>query len=1398
MDNKIASEKCDLSREQEELFALLLEEESSSGIGDRIKRRDCGEQAPLSFAQERLWFLCQMEAGSSLYNISAAFRMTGNLNIEALEWSLNEIIRRHETLRTTFVSIEGQPKALVATATPLTLSLVDQEMAAQTNTNLQQILDQSCRAEASSPFDLTRGPLLRVTLLRLNSNDHVLLLTMHHIISDGWSLELFYKEVAALYSSRIEGGESPLAELPIQYGDYAVWQRQSLRRKELEDDLAYWKGKLKGPLPTLEMPADRPRQNVAPRTGAVRRTRWSEELTQQVRKLARAEGITLFLLLLSAFKVLLQRYTGVGDIIIGTPVANRSRSETEGLIGFFVNTLILRTGISGSQTFKDFLAQVRNTMYEAFEHKEVSFEKLVEELNPERNLASNPIFQVMFVIETNPARELKLPGLKIEPLPNDEGTAKCDVILFIADREDSLVPGVEYNTSLFDAATMDRLLEHYQVLVEGIIANPDQRICDLPILTTAERHRLLVEWNKTETGYPRDKTISKLFEEQAAARPDAIAIVFGNRNYSYRELNERSNQLAHHLIKAGVRQNDLVGLCLERSFELIVCLLAILKAGAGYVALDPTYPKERLSWMLEDAELRIILTHSNLAKVLPIGANKGCTPNTICLDKEWKAIIGQSVDCPAQYCNSESIAYVCFTSGSTGRPKGVCIPHRGVVRLVRCTNYVSITEVDKFLQFAPVSFDASTFEIWGPLLNGARVVVFPPKLTSLAELGDFIQKQQITILFLTAGLFHQMVEEQVEYLKGLRLLLSGGEVLSTRYVQKALDVLSGCQVIDIYGPTENTTFTSWHSIPRQLPAGRSIPIGRPISNTTCFVLDDHLQPVPIGVYGYLYTGGDGLALGYLKNPDLTAARFVRNPFDVAAHSKLYNTGDVVRYLPDGNIEYLGRKDSMVKIRGFRVELGEVEVALNAHHAIKECAVVVHNNSSVEKQLVAYVVPSETGKPTSEELRLFLRDKLPDYMVPSAYISMESLPLTATGKVNRQALPQLDGLRPELDKTYLAPRDPVEGQLVKIWEELLDIRPVGVLDKFFELGGHSLLALRLFAKIEKTFGKRLALRILFETPTIEHLASAIREKEISTSRSLLVPIRDSGSKPPLFLVHGAGGGILWGYANLGEYLPNDQPVYGIESPGMRGMPELRSIQEMASRYVSEIRSLQPEGPYFLGGYCFGGNVAFEMARQIHEKGERVALLALFESMPFHSSYDKVPWWRPSFYKRFCINAFYGMEDFLKLKPAIRNDFISRKFRVIGRKLANILKVNRPKEREFDLEAVIDTSHIPDSELALWHVHLQAIEEHAMKPHPGRVTLFRSRRQPLFCSFEDSYGWNDYCSGGVDVRIIPGSHESIFTEPNVRFLAEDVTECLSEAYEGICVSFDVLSFKGNHPH
>nr|WP_237712361.1 non-ribosomal peptide synthetase [Pedosphaera parvula] len=1324
-----------------------------------------------------------MTQASPLYSVSAAIRITGNLNVEALEWSLNEIVGRHESLRTNFVSVDGHPKALVCAPFYAKLETID--LGEVEPANQEQTLNRLCRAETKVPFDLTKDPLLRAKLLGLSSSDHVLLLMMHHIISDGWSMELLYVELGKLYSCRVQGAESPLAELPVQYGNYAGWQRRRLQGERLEKELAYWRTKLRNPLPMLELPTDRPRPKMLSHAGAVRRIQWSEKFSDSIRKRAQTEETTLFLLLLTAYKVLLQRYTGLEDIVVGSPVANRDQTAIEGLIGLFVNTLVLRTDVSGAPTFRELLTRVRETFFEALAHKEAPFEKLVEELKPERSLTYNPLFQVMFQVQNDPVQKLKLSGLELKFLPIEEGAARCDLTLSITESEEGLVLAVEYKTDLFDDATIDRLLEHYRVLLEGIISNPNQRISDLPILTAGERYRLLVEWNQTRTDYPKNKTIAELFEEQASASPDAVALVFEGKSLSYRQLNRQSNQLAHYLIRSGVQSGELVGLCLERSFEMIVGLLAILKAGGGYVSLDPTYPKERLALMMEDAEIRVLLTESRLREALPRQTKKSEPGHdilkAICLDKEWKAVSEQSGERPISSCGPESVAYVCFTSGSTGRPKGVCVPNRGVVRLVKATNYASLTGNNVFLQLAPVSFDASTFEIWGALLNGARLVIFPPIPSSLSDLGSFIEKQRITILWLTAGLFHQMVEEQVERLKNVRQLLAGGDVLSVPHVEKALEILEDCQLINGYGPTENTTFTCYHAIPHRVPADRSIPIGKPVSNTTCYVLDCNLRPVPIGVYGQLYTGGDGLALEYLQRNELTAERFIDNPFEIQTGSKLYHTGDTVRYLSDGNLEFLGRTDSMVKIRGFRIELGEIEAAIAADDSVRDCVVVARKISTTEKQLVAYVVPKGKSKPTSEALRSHLKDKLPEYMMPSAYVFLETLPLTASGKVNRLALPDPEGTRPALDHKYLAPRDSAEEQLAGIWEELLGIRPIGVHDKFFELGGHSLLAVRLFARIEKVFGKRLPLTILFETPTIAQLANAIREKELSASRSLLVAIKDGGSKPPLFLVHGAGGGILWGYANLGACFTDDQPIYGIESPGMRGMAELESIEVMASRYVEEVRTLQPRGPYYLGGYCFGGNVSFEMARQLSRMGEEVAFLALFESMPINTSYTKAPWRRAKFYRGFLLNLYYGLEDFCRLKPEIRRNLFERKARVIRRRILNLIKPKRMGRSHFDLEGVINTEQIPENELNLWQIHLRAFQEYVTKPYVGRITLFRTRRQPLLCSFDRSLGWDEFSLGGVDVRIISGSHGSIFTEPNVSQLAGELRSCLRATSE-----------------
>ncbi len=908
-----------------------------------------------------------------------------------------------------------------------------------------------------------------------------------------------------------------------------------------------------------------------------------------------------------------------------------------------------------------------------------------------------------------------------------------------------------------------------------------QTVSELPLLTPVEHRKLLVDWNQTRTNYPA-KTIQELFEEQAAARPGEVAVVFGHHRLTYAELNARANQLAHHLRNLGAGPDRVVGVCAERSLELIVALIAVLKAGGAYLSIDAATPPDRLRSMLQDAQPAVIVVQSRLqreivaAALTPAGPH-GEVPRFVCLENDSRLLDRMGTANPRPAGTPENLAYVCFTSGSTGGPKGVAIPHRAVVRLVRNTNYITFLPADIFLQYAPVPFDASTFEIWGPLLNGARLVVLPPLLLSLAELGAFIRKQRISVLWLTAGLFHQMVEQQLDSLQGVRQILAGGDVLSVSHVRQALERLGEGRLINGYGPTENTTFTCCHPITRSSVEGRSIPIGRPISNTQCFILDRDLQPVPIGATGELFAGGDGLAHGYLNQPELTAEKFIPNPFQPG--TRLYRTGDLARFLPDGNIEFLGRSDLLVKIRGFRIELGEIERALEDHPAVSEGVVTAREDVPGEKRLVAYFTVRGESAPTAVELRSFLAETLPDYMVPSVFLCLESLPLTRNGKVDRHGLPAPNGRRSDLEENYVAPRDSLETQLAAVWEALLGIEPIGVRDHFFDFGGHSLLAVRLFAEIEKQFGKRIPFAALFETPTIEHLADLIRATDASPTRSLLVAIQENGSRPPLFLVHGAGGGMLWGYTNLAVHLGPDQPVYGIESRAMQGGEEFGCLEEMARQYVDELRSLQPEGPYHLGGYCFGGNIAWEMARQLWEQHQPVAFLALFEASPIKGGFERPRWWRPRFAFDFTLNLGHWLRYLMSLEASARRSLLRRKMQSAFRKL--VWRARRPADgaRPIDLDSIVDASQIPESERRLWHAHLRIIEDHVSAPYPGHVHLFRTHRQPLWCSFDPTYGWRELAGGGVTLRFIPGAHENIFMEPHVRHTAEELRQALKQA-------------------
>lgn len=959
----VPERRAKLSPAKQALLEKRLRGKSAGGAkSPAIPRRTERSSAPLSFAQQRLWFLDQLQPGSPFYNVPKAVRLKGALDVEALHGALEALVARQESLRTTFATIGASPVQVIAPTLVLPLPVTD--LSALPKSEHDEEAVRLAAEEALRPFDLARGPLVRTTLVRLGQEDHVLLLTMHHIISDGWSVGVLFRELGTLYEAFSQNKLSPLRELPIQYADYAVWQREWMQGEVLDEQLRYWRERLGGELPVLELPTDRPRPAVQSFRGTFRHVALPKELSARLKEFSQREGATLFMTLLAAFQTLLARYTGQDDIIVGSPIANRTRIETEELIGFFVNTLVMRGDLSGDPTFRQLLERVKEVALGAYAHQDLPFEMVVEELQPERGLSHNPLFQVMFALQNARGGALEIPGLTVSSVPAKRVTSKFDLALFMWEEEGALNTTIEYSTDLFDEATIERMLGHFRVLLEGIVADPEQPLSKLPLLAEAERRQLLVEWNDTSTEYPRDQTVQQLFEAQAAETPEAVAVVFEGEGLTYAELNGQANQVAHHLRRRGTGPDVLVGIMMERSVKMVVALLGILKAGGAYAPLDPAYPQERLAFMLRDTDAPVLLTEERLAENLP--AHRA---QVIRLDADWERIAGESTENPPSAATAESLAYVIYTSGSTGRPKGVAVTHRSIVRLVKNTNYIEFSPREVFLQFAPVSFDASTLELWGPLLNGARLVVFPTGTPSLEELSQVLREQRVSTLWLTAGLFHQMVDDHLHGLKGVRQLLSGGDVLSVPHVERVLRELPQCQLINGYGPTENTTFTCCYPVPAGVPLGGSVPIGRPIANTRVYILDSHLQPVPIGVAGELYIGGDGLARGYLGRPELTAERFIPDPFSQEPFSqepgaRLYRTGDRVRYLADGTIEFLGRFDHQVKVRGYRIELEEIEAVLSEHGLVEQAVVLAREDVVGDKRLVAYV--TQTREPQAVE------------------------------------------------------------------------------------------------------------------------------------------------------------------------------------------------------------------------------------------------------------------------------------------------------------------------------------------------------------------------------------------------------------------------------------------------
>jgi amino acid adenylation domain-containing protein len=1084
----------ELSPEKQELLDLLLLEETNED-----------DSFPLSFAQQRLWFLDQLEPNSYLYNVSTTVHIEGRLDLPAFQRSFVELVRRHETLRTSFKLVDRQPVQVIADSTDLTISVVDLERLSEIER--EQETRRLLLEEAQLPFDLEHGPLLRVKLLRVSDEDHVLVLCMHHIVSDGWSMGVLLREVAQLYLSFSENQPSPLSELPIQYADFVLWQKEWLQDETLSEHLEYWKKQLAGAPAVLELPADRPRPAVNTHRGAKELLVLPAELSAAVKSLSEREGVTLFMTLLAAFQTLLHRYSGQDEIVVGAPIANRNRAETEGLIGFFVNTLVLRTDFAGNPSFRGLLKRVRDIALGAYAHQDLPFEKLVEELQPERSLSHTPLFHVAFVFQNAPIGRLELSGLRLTPIGGDNGTSKFDLTLFLEETEQGIVGGLEYNTDLFAATTIRRMLGHYQQLLEGIVENLDHPVWELSLTTEAERRQLL-EWNPTDVVYPVSGSLHEIFERQVTRTPDVVALVFENEQLTYAELNRRANQLARHLRALGVKAESRVGVMLERSVEMVVSLLAILKAGGAYLPLDPDYPQERLAFMLADAETDCLLTNTRLQTKLEAVP---CT--VICLDSEFEIITRLSDENLHSDISADNLAYVIYTSGSTGKPKGVTVTHGNVMRLFAATDqWFHFDEHDVWTLFHSYAFDFSVWELWGALLYGGRLIVVPYLVSRSPEaFHQLLVDEQVTVLNQTPSAFRQLIHAEQNAGSqpsdlALRLVIFGGEALEAQSLKPWFE-RHGDQkplLVNMYGITETTVHVTYRPLSVNDLDGGSV-IGRQIPDLQIYVLDAYLQPVPVGVAGEMYVGGEGVARGYLRQPELTATRFVPHPFSARPGERLYRTGDLARYLINGELEYLGRIDQQVKIRGFRIELGEIESVLLSHHGVRETVVMAREDTPGEKRLVAYLILDQEDSTSLGDIRSYLSERLPHYMVPSAFVMLDSLPLTTNGKVDRRALPAPDRSRPELERVYVAPSTTTEQVLVEVWAEALGIEQVGIHDNYFELGGDSIRSVGLLA-LARERQLDFSLQQLFQYQTIYELAREI-DTTVETDHPAFVLIQN---------------------------------------------------------------------------------------------------------------------------------------------------------------------------------------------------------------------------------------------------------------------------------------------------
>lgn len=1365
------------------MLELRSHQGKAASASNPVARRVESTGPALSFAQEGLWFLDKLCGPSGLYNVARALRMHGSLDLERLERCVQALVSRHESLRTAFVQRDTEVVQTVFTDddTRAITRIEKQEVDAGTVAERELAIQAWLQANMREPFDISQGRLFRTHVLRVNDTEHILLLVLHHIVADGWSVGVLLDELSALYATG--GKASALQPLPVQYADFAMWQRERVLSERLRLQLQYWRKQLDG-LSTLDMPVDRPRPVLASYRGAVVRFAIPGPILVQLKALAQSESATPFMVLLAAFQLLLMRYTNQDDVAVGVPVAGRNRRELEGLIGYFVNSVVLRSSLAGNPSFNELLRRVRQTALDAFANQEFPFDRLVAELQPERDLGRNPLYQVSFALQNQSPGELEMEGVRVESIELTTASAKFDLSLALTPMGNAMEGVLEYSTDLFDEATIRRMSGNFQTLVAGIVADPSQSIMQLPLLSEAERHQQLVQWNDTAVGRPTDLCLHELFQAQVARTPDAVAVEFLGQRLSYRELDVRANRLANHLISLGVHPDDRVIVCMERGFDMVVAIMGTLKAGGAYVPVDPTYPVERQRYILDDSAPVVILTQAQIVDAWP--ENK--TP-VIAMDRDSSAIARCSDQAPDRASiglNPGHLAYVIYTSGSTGEPKGVQIEHRAICNhMMWVAGALKLNADDRLLQKTSISFDASVCELFPPLDVGACLVLARPGgERDPAYLAEELRMSAITVIQLVPTALATLLDAGTfDAGKSLRCVVCGGEALEVQRAQALADVLPRVEIHNFYGPTEASIdvtsykFQSGAKTPDSV-AG-TVPIGKPIDNMRIYVLDQMQQIVPVGVIGEIWIGGVGLARGYLNKPELTVERFIADPFYVG--QRMYRTGDLGRWLAGGVVECRGRNDIQVKIRGFRIELGEIEAQLASHEKVAFAAVVAREFASGDKRLVAYIVSADNA-PTDQDLRDHLRRRLPEFMVPQHFVALNRMPLLPNGKINRKGLPAItDSHRGDVSQRAI-PRDDVERALCAIWQDVLGIDSVGLDENFFDLGGHSLKAMRLLARINHECGTATHVSRLFGAPTIRQLAAVIRTEVESaivvrtqTEESCLVGVQTQGARPPIFLVPGAGG-EMFSLHHLSRVLGVDQPLYSLDLYQF-GITEAErdglSVEDIARRMIISVRQVQAKGPYRIVGFSLGGQIAYEVAQQLSRSKDVVALIALLDCLaPGSDGLHSVP-------KRIWLHLkhAYALGPMGAARYVVFRLLNLRKYVWRSEPLKQVSEFDPFKNESEPLE--LPATKVNAMRLSI-NALIRAGNRYVAERYSGRVLLIRAIPHRTKSSdgieVDPNMGWRHFALGGIDVEILHCEHGDMLKSANAESLGQVLAKYL----------------------